>query len=101
MFRKLMYSLLSPVFVFALVLYLLTGTVTAAVLFGPTPYLSFAADSPFAGGQFSYFHNEDFEDGVLSINTPGLSISTGAVVVFDKVGAAFSFVGDVVRIQAQ
>lgn len=40
-----------------------------AQLLGPTPYLS-AADSPFAGLEFDYFHLEDFEDGVA--NTPGL-----------------------------
>ena len=31
---------------------------------GPSPYLSFA-DSPWTSQTFSYFHLEDFEDGVL------------------------------------
>jgi hypothetical protein len=48
---------------------------------GPTPYLSFA-DSPFAGGSFSYFYLETFEDHLL--NTPGVSANAGGVtsVVF-------------------
>jgi hypothetical protein len=48
---------------------------------GPTPYLSSAA-SPFSGGTFSYFHLENFEDGLL--NTPGVTASAGGVtsVVF-------------------
>jgi len=49
----------------------------AASFFGPTPYLSFA-NSPFNGPSFSYFHLENFEDGVL--NTPGVSASPGWVV---------------------
>jgi hypothetical protein len=49
------------------------------ILLGPSPYLS-AADSPFAGGSFSYFHLEDFEDG---LNTPGASASGGTVIGFD------------------
>ncbi len=48
-----------------------------AGLLGPSPYFSFA-DSPFAGGDFDYFHLEDFEDGAL--NTPGVSASAGFVV---------------------
>jgi len=50
-----------------------------ATLIGPTPYLS-SADSPFwpfAG--FSYFHLEDFEDGLLS--TPGVSASGPSLCV--------------------
>lgn len=53
--------------------------------YGPTPYLSFA-DSPFAaplaGGSFSYFYLETFEDHLL--NTPGVSANAGGVtsVVF-------------------
>lgn len=57
-----------------------------AQLIGPhpapdTPYLSFA-DSPFNGGNFSYFHLETFEDHLL--NVPGVSASAGGVtsVVF-------------------
>ena len=41
------------------------------IFLGPTPYAS-AADSPFLGQNFGYFHLEDFEDGVLS--TPGASV---------------------------
>jgi hypothetical protein len=54
--------------------------VAAASLIGPTPYSSFA-DSPFAGGSFSWFYVEDFEDGL--INTPGVSVSplTSAIAV--------------------
>ena len=54
--------------------------VAAASLIGPTPYSSFA-DSPFAGGSFSWFYVEDFEDGL--INTPGVSVSplTSAMAV--------------------
>lgn len=44
---------------------------SAQTIHGPTPYLSFL-DSPFAGGAYSYFHLEDFEDGLL--NTPGASM---------------------------
>jgi hypothetical protein len=47
--------------------------VSAQTIHGPTPYLSFL-DSPFTGGAFSYFHLEDFEDGLL--NTPGVSLLT-------------------------
>ncbi len=48
----------------------------AAFFFGPSPYLS-AADSPFAGEPFAYFHLENFEDGAL--NTPGVTASDGTV----------------------
>ena len=46
---------------------------SAQTFHGPTPYLS-SLDSPFTGGTFSYFHLEDFEDGLL--NTPGASLLT-------------------------
>ncbi len=53
----------------------------ALILFGPSPYLSFAGDSPFAptltAGDFVYFHLEDFEDGLA--NTPGLILPAGNV----------------------
>src|SRR5437660_5467467 len=41
-----------------------------------------ASDSPFAGGSFSWFYLEDFEDHLF--NTPGASASAGGVtsVVF-------------------
>ncbi|MBL8178979.1 MAG: PEP-CTERM sorting domain-containing protein [Bryobacterales bacterium] len=57
--------------------FLTAGATFAATLYGPTPYLR-ASDSPFAGGVFSYFHLEDFEDGAL--NTPGLSANAGIVL---------------------
>ena len=47
---------------------LLSATAASAALLGPTPYLS-STDSPFSGGSFTYFHLENFEDGLL--NTPG------------------------------
>jgi hypothetical protein len=55
----------------------LVGLVAAfsvsAQWFGPSPYLGFA-DSPFSsGGYSSYFHLENFEDGLL--NSPGLTIT--------------------------
>jgi hypothetical protein len=58
--------------------------VSAAPL-GPNPYLCFngcVSPSPFAGGSFSYFHLETFEDHLL--NTPGVTASAGGVtsVVF-------------------
>jgi hypothetical protein len=43
---------------------------SAAQFFGPTPYLQ-ASDSPFSGGNFAYYHLENFED--RSLNTPGVS----------------------------
>jgi hypothetical protein len=52
------------------------GVASASVFLGPAPYLSFA-DSPFNGLGFTYFHLEDFEDGVL--NTPGATPSAGWV----------------------
>jgi hypothetical protein len=60
---------------------LLASATASAALMGPTPYLS-AADSPFAGVSFSYFHLENFEDHLL--NTPGVTGSAGGVtsVVF-------------------
>jgi hypothetical protein len=52
------------------------ATVSAQVLLGPTPYLSFA-DSPFSGAaSFSYFHLENFEDNAF---TPGWSANAGWV----------------------
>ncbi|MCA9256751.1 MAG: thrombospondin type 3 repeat-containing protein [Phycisphaerales bacterium] len=59
--------------------FILTAAATSAPaqLIGPSPYLS-AADSPFAGWTFDYFHLEDFEDGAL--NTPGVTASGGTVL---------------------
>lgn len=52
--------------------------VQAAVLLGPSPYLS-SADSPFTAlTGFNYFHLEDFEDGLM--NTPGVSADAAAFV---------------------
>ena len=48
-----------------------------ATLLGPTPYLQ-ASDSPWASTSFSYFHLEDFEDGLF--NTPGVTANAGAAV---------------------
>lgn len=51
------------------------GSVPAnAALLGPSIYSSFA-DSPFSGGNFSYFHLEDFDDHLL--NTPGVTVTAG------------------------
>ncbi|HEX2853052.1 MAG TPA: PEP-CTERM sorting domain-containing protein [Opitutaceae bacterium] len=50
-------------------------SVSAQVLVGPSPYLSFA-DSPFSGPGFSYFHLENFEDNVF---TPGWTANPGWV----------------------
>jgi len=49
----------------------------ATAALGPSPYLGFA-DSPFAGGAFSYFHLEDYEDGAFDV--PGVTASTGNVL---------------------
>lgn len=46
----------------------------ANIYLTPTPYQSFN-DSPFQGGNYSYFYLEDFEDG--SLNTPGVAASAG------------------------
>ena len=46
------------------------------IMLGPSSYLS-EADSPFAGGTFSHFHLEDFEDG---LTTPGVTSSGGHVI---------------------
>ncbi|MBK19270.1 MAG: hypothetical protein CMM52_10605 [Rhodospirillaceae bacterium] len=56
---------------------LFAGLPAHATLLGPTPYLQ-ASDSPWASTSFSYFHLEDFEDGLL--NTPGVSVNSGAAV---------------------
>lgn len=45
---------------------------------GPSPYLS-SADSPLAGPAYTYFHLENFEDGVL--NTPGVVLSAGLTTI--------------------
>lgn len=79
-----MKSAFRPLLVGSLVM-ALAGLVTpahaAVTSLGPTPYLS-AADSPFAGVGFDYFHRETFEDHLL--NTPGVAASAGGVtsVVF-------------------
>ncbi len=49
-----------------------------AQLLGPTPYLGFNADSPFAALAFDSFYLENFEDG--SFNTPFATPSAGWVV---------------------
>ena len=55
----------------------LAATAQAGMIGPVLPYLS-AADSPFAGNSFTYFHLENFEDGAL--NTPGVTASNGVVV---------------------
>jgi hypothetical protein len=77
--RSLRFALIASVFG------LMSGAPASAALLGPSPYLCFsgcASQSPFAGGSFSYFQLETFEDHLL--NTPGVSASTGGVasVVF-------------------
>lgn len=58
----------------------LCGSATArAGVIGPTPYLSFAGNSPFAALSFATFHLENFEDGFL--NTPGATASPGWLVL--------------------
>lgn len=59
----------------------LATTVAKADLIGPTPYTS-AANSPFTGLTFTYFHLENFEDHLF--NTPGVTANAGGVtsVVF-------------------
>lgn len=49
----------------------------ADTFLGPTPYLS-SLSSPFAGGAFTYFYLEDFEDG--SLNTPGVTVTAGTTI---------------------
>src|SRR5262249_53735432 len=44
---------------------------------GGTPYLS-AADSPFNGIGFSYFHRETFEDNAFDV--PGVVASAGGII---------------------
>ena len=64
-------------------LVLLAGNAGAALL-GPTAYLS-SADSPFAPFTgFSYFHLEDFEDGLL--NTPGVTAAGTSLCVVNTAG---------------
>lgn len=69
---------------------LLAGNVSAALL-GPTAYLSSAASpfAPFTG--FSYFHLEDFEDGLL--NTPGVTATATGSVTFCVVNTPGCFPG--------
>jgi hypothetical protein len=56
----------------------LSFAASAAVPFGPSPYLEFP-DSPFFSlSGWDYFHLEDFEDGAL--NTPGVTANTSTVL---------------------
>ena len=80
----------------ALLFVLGVGTQAHATTLGPTPYSTFAADSPFASVPFSYFFLEDFDDHLL--NTLGVSVSPAGVVtsansgfngsIIDQVGLA-------------
>lgn len=54
---------------------LLCAAPAFAAMLGPSPYLS-SADSPFAGGSFTYFHLENFESGSLTV--PGVTLSGGS-----------------------
>lgn len=55
----------------------LAGSATGQTFLGPSAYLQ-AADSPLLGPAFSYFHLENFEDGLL--NTAGASSNGGMVL---------------------
>jgi len=68
-------------FYYGLLMFAFAIPASAATIQTINPYLS-AADSPYNSGDFSYFHLEDFEDGLL--NTPGVTGSPGGVtsVVF-------------------
>jgi len=68
-------------FYYGLLMFAFAIPASAATIQTINPYLS-AADSPYNPGDFSYFHLEDFEDGLL--NTPGVTGSAGGVtsVVF-------------------
>lgn len=50
-----------------------SGAASAQTLLGPSPYLSFSGQSPFAGLGFQSFYLENFEDGLF--NTPGATSS--------------------------
>jgi hypothetical protein len=60
------------------------GSAMAEGYLGPQPYLAFddvdagTAQSPWRDGSFSWFHLEDFEDGVL--NTPGVDLLEAASI---------------------
>jgi hypothetical protein len=57
---------------------LMHGARAGAGVSGPIlPYTSFA-DSPFNGGNFTYFHLETFEEGALT--APGVTASAGAAI---------------------
>jgi len=70
---------IAPLWTVALVCGISPTAFGAPISFGPSPYLSFAGDSPFASalaaGDFDYFFLEDFEDGLA--NTPGLILPAG------------------------
>jgi hypothetical protein len=56
----------------------LSGAARAGTVIGPKLDYEGIADSPFFGKPFSYFHLEDFEDGVD--DAPGVTSSGGTVV---------------------
>ncbi len=68
---------------------LLCAAPAFAAMLGPSPYLS-AADSPFAGGSFTYFHLENFESGSLTV--PGVTLFGGSFLA--PGGATDSVDGD-------
>jgi hypothetical protein len=61
---------------------------TASILYGPTPYTSFA-NSPFFVGTPSTFYLENFEDGAL--NTPGVTATTSPGVTWGVGGQRGSY----------
>lgn len=54
----------------------MVASAAGAIPIGPFLYRSFN-DSPIRIGAYSYFHLEDFEDGLF--NTPGISVSGGTL----------------------
>ena len=75
--RSFLLSAAAMILIFAL----LPERSIAATLFGPTPYLSFASDSPFAGGSFAYFVLEDLEDNAF--DPTGATVMPAGVVVVE------------------
>jgi hypothetical protein len=55
-----------------------------AVVLGPSSYVK-AADSPFTGLGFSYFHLEDWEDNAL--NVPGVTMTATSPLLSSSFGA--------------
>src|SRR5262245_53907034 len=62
------------------------GQVSAGAI-GPVEYLQ-RSDSPIAGGDFVYFHLEDFEDSAL--DTPGVTASSFCITPTDCFSPTFT-----------